>query len=210
MDGWVKIHRKIIENHLWLCEKFTRSQAWIDLLLLANHKDGFFYMRGVKVDIKRSQIGWSEKKLSNRWSWSRTKVRKFLKDLEKEHQIKIIKSNVTQIVTIINYDMYQSEVPQKDTRSTPEVHQKDTNKKEKKEKNDKNIIPPTLKMIENYISEKEYNIDSGKFFNFYEAKGWLVGKNKMKDWQASIRTWLPQKEKLNNKILGVNQFIDWN
>ena len=44
-------------------------------------------------------------------------------------------------------------------------------------------------MVEDYINEHGYNVDAHNFVDFYESKGWLVGKTKMKDWQAAVRTW---------------------
>ena len=110
--GWIQLHRKLTDNPLWTCEKFTRGQAWVDLLLLANHCDNYFYKRGVKIDVKRGQVGISEVGLADRWKWSRSKVKKFINDLEKEQQIVQQKSNVTQIVTILNYDVYQTKEQQ--------------------------------------------------------------------------------------------------
>ena len=48
---------------------------------------------------------------------------------------------------------------------------------------------PTLDDINNYCFERKNNIDAETFFNFYESKDWLIGKNKMKDWKACIVTW---------------------
>lgn len=58
-----------------------------------------------------------------------------------------------------------------------------------KEKPIRNQIPPTLEMVKEYCLERGNNIDAEKFYDFYESKSWFVGKNKMKDWQASVRTW---------------------
>lgn len=144
MEGWIKIHRKLSMNTLWLCEPFTRGQAWVDLLMLANHEDSFFYVRNVKVDIKRGEVGWSEPKLADRWKWSRTKVRKFLNDLEKEQQIVQHKNFITQIVMIVNYKDYQKkeqqQEQQKDSRKTAERQQQDVNKNDKNDKNEKKDI----------------------------------------------------------------------
>jgi hypothetical protein len=141
MEGWIKLYRKLTENPLWLCEPFTRGQAWVDLILMANHKPDFFYKRGVKINVERGQVGISEVGLSDRWKWSRTRVRKFLNDLEKEHQIEQHKTNVTQVITIINYEEYQQKeqqtIQQEDSRRTAEEQQKDTNKNDKNEKNEK-------------------------------------------------------------------------
>ena len=48
---------------------------------------------------------------------------------------------------------------------------------------------PTMDEISSYIKEKHYQVDAQRFFDFYQSKGWYIGKNKMKDWKAAIRTW---------------------
>ena len=53
----------------------------------------------------------------------------------------------------------------------------------------KRFVKPTIEDIFNYCSERENNVDCRKFFDYYESNGWKVGKNPMKDWKASIRTW---------------------
>lgn len=55
---------------------------------------------------------------------------------------------------------------------------------------EKNIfIAPTHQEVLEYCIERNNNVDVNKFIDFYESKGWMVGKNKMKDWKASVRTW---------------------
>jgi hypothetical protein len=63
--------------------------------------------------------------------------------------------------------------------------------KEKKEKEIKtqNIIPPKPDWVSDYCKERNNGITASEFIDFYESKGWVVGKSKMKDWQAAIRTW---------------------
>lgn len=51
------------------------------------------------------------------------------------------------------------------------------------------FTPPTLSELEDYCQERKNGIDPQKFLDFYESKGWLIGKNKMKDWKAAVRTW---------------------
>jgi hypothetical protein len=53
----------------------------------------------------------------------------------------------------------------------------------------KKFKKPTIQEIKNYCLERKNNVDANKFFNYYEANGWKVGKNPMKDWQACVRTW---------------------
>jgi hypothetical protein len=60
---------------------------------------------------------------------------------------------------------------------------------EKKSVRRKTFQIPTIEEIKEYCSERDNLVDAHKFFNFYESKGWMVGKTKMKDWQACVRTW---------------------
>ena len=53
----------------------------------------------------------------------------------------------------------------------------------------KNFIPPAVEEVRAYIAEKAYSVDADRFVDFYTAKGWMIGSNKMKDWKAAVRTW---------------------
>ena len=53
----------------------------------------------------------------------------------------------------------------------------------------KRFIKPTIQEIKDYCLERKNNVDVNKFFNYYEANGWKVGKNAMKNWKACVRTW---------------------
>lgn len=73
-----------------------------------------------------------------------------------------------------------------------------------------NFIPPTLDEVEQYCIERNNNVDSQSFIDFYESKGWMIGKNKMKDWKAAVRTW----ERGNNSRTiqnncSTSKKIDW-
>lgn len=67
----------------------------------------------------------------------------------------------------------------------------------------RNQIPPTLEMVQEYCFERKNNVDPQQFYDFYESKNWYVGKNKMKDWQASVRTW----ERSDKRVTTVNKTI---
>ena len=56
-------------------------------------------------------------------------------------------------------------------------------------KSKKRFIPPTLDEIKSYCAERKNNVDAERFYNYYTSNGWHVGKNKMKDWKAAVRTW---------------------
>ena len=57
---------------------------------------------------------------------------------------------------------------------------------------------PTVNDIKEYCLWRNNGIDSETFFDFYESKNWLIGKNKMKDWKACVRTWEKRQNKTNN------------
>ena len=64
---------------------------------------------------------------------------------------------------------------------------------------------PTIEEIRQYCQEKGYNVDAEQFFNFYESKGWVVGKAPMKNWRAAVSTWnkrekeIPQRKRESRK-----------
>jgi len=67
---------------------------------------------------------------------------------------------------------------------------KNKNKNKNKNNNNNNrFAPPSLEEVANYILENKYSVDANSFIDFYSSKGWMVGKNKMKDWRAAVRTW---------------------
>jgi len=105
--GWIKLDRQIQDNFLWFDEPFTKAQAWIDLLLLANHEDGEVLINGKYQKIKRGQHLTSTIKLANRWKWSRNKVYRFLVILQNANMVKKRTLGGT-LLTIVNYDKYQS------------------------------------------------------------------------------------------------------
>lgn len=51
------------------------------------------------------------------------------------------------------------------------------------------FLKPTVEQIQDYCKERGNSIDAQYFFDYYESKGWLVGRTPMKSWQAAVRTW---------------------
>jgi phage replication O-like protein O len=51
------------------------------------------------------------------------------------------------------------------------------------------IIPPSLEKVSTYCKDRNNGLNAETFVNYYTSKGWMIGKNKMKDWQAAVRTW---------------------
>ena len=61
------------------------------------------------------------------------------------------------------------------------------------------FTPPTLEEVKAYCKERGNSVDPERFIDFYSSKGWMVGKNKMKDWQAAVRGWESRDKKSGNK-----------
>jgi DNA-binding transcriptional MerR regulator len=185
MSGWIKIHRKFLE---W--EWFNKSETvhlFIYMLLKANHKNG----KWQGIEVKRGQFISSLGNISNATGISIQTIRTILKKLEKTNEIELKSTSQFTIVTICKYECYQDE---NDEANKPLTNnQQTTNKQLTTNKNDKKermlFIVPSLQEVSDYCQERNNNVDSQKFFDFYESKGWMVGKNKMKDWKAAVRTW---------------------
>ena len=80
------------------------------------------------------------------------------------------------------------------------IHSIDKNSIDKNSIDKKRFIKPTLEQIKEYCLERNNNIDSEKFFNYYEANGWVQGKSRkpIKDWKACVRTWEQTDKKQAN------------
>lgn len=208
--GYIKLHRQIQDCWIWDSGKFDKRSAWIDLLMLANHRDKKIMFDSEYIVITRGQFMTSIRKLSGRWKWSKSAVTAFLNLLEKDSMIKRDSDNRRTLITIINYEVYQGIPDSKETvngtqsgtvNGTQSGTQNGTtknirNKEYIKEKDIPNGIskkkaftPPTVEEVRAYCQERGNNIDPQRFVDFYESKGWFVGKNKMKSWEAAVRNW---------------------
>lgn len=70
------------------------------------------------------------------------------------------------------------------------------------------FIPPSVDDVRAYCEERGNNVDPERFVDYYASKGWMIGKNKMKDWKACIRTW-EKKNKEQPSSISQNPFTQW-
>ena len=82
----------------------------------------------------------------------------------------------------------ETEANTKQDSSECEAKEKEQ-EKEKVKDNNKIFKPPSVDDVRAYCAERGNNVDPQSFVDFYESKGWMIGKNKMKDWKAAVRTW---------------------
>ena len=71
----------------------------------------------------------------------------------------------------------------------------------------KRFVPPTVEEVAQYCFERMSKVDPQRFVDYYTSNGWMVGKNKMKDWKAAVRTW-EQKENAKPARKGGNVFLE--
>lgn len=146
--GWIKLSRGIKDNLVWQDKPFSKGQAWIDLLLSVNHADKTILISGNARKIKKGQCWTSEKKLAERWGWSRNKVRHFLNLLKVQGMVTTESTSNGTALTIVNWGKYQDKGPAKDTtkgtaEGTAESTTEGTQTRNKKnEKENKEGAPP--------------------------------------------------------------------
>ena len=68
---------------------------------------------------------------------------------------------------------------------------------------------PTLDDVKNYCILRQNNIDAEAFIDFYESKNWKIGRNKMKDWKACVRTWERRESKKTTMGKLHSQINEW-
>lgn len=218
MAGWIKIARSIQEHWIW--QDAEKLKWWLDLLLMANYEDTNKLARTHLITLERGQIEASISFLAMRWGRTAHTVIRFLSLLEKEGMISrhVVHGSVG-IITICNYESYQTstdEVVHSSMHGSVHssvhgslhspMHGSVHTIKEYKEIKNKDICaqkrfsPPSIEEIKAYILEKGYTVDAEKFFYFYESKGWMIGKNKMKNWRMAIATWQKSNKEHNNGI----------
>jgi hypothetical protein len=72
----------------------------------------------------------------------------------------------------------------------------------------KRFVPPTVDEVRDYCFDRGNAVDAQRFVDYYTSNGWMVGKNKMKDWKAAVRTWEQKEGKAKPAAKGGNPFLD--
>lgn len=105
--GYFKIDRQIFDHWLWDDKPFSRGQAWIDLIGLANYEDGKTLYRGKVVSCDRGTVYRSISYLADRWGWSWEKTKNFLSSLESDNMVKMKTTTNLTTITLMNYGKFQ-------------------------------------------------------------------------------------------------------
>ena len=195
--GWISIHRQIRDcDLLWDDKPFSRGQAWIDLLLLANHEDKRIIFDGKVCEVKRGQRITSYRVLSREWGWSNTKVANFLDVLEQEQMIVKKSDTKKTLITIVNYDKFQNIDLEKRHQNDTETTQKRRNNNDNNYNNNITPLTPLTGEKENshYDFSKNSNVDNVKhILNNKEYEEWEYIKNNPDLWSC-IKEWMEYKD----------------
>lgn len=106
--GWIKLYRQIQQNPIWQSsEPFSRRDAWVDLLLLANHEERVIIVNGKKKVIGEGQHWTSYRILADRWHWSHGKVKRYFELLKELNMVQVNGTPNGTLLTVINYSFFQ-------------------------------------------------------------------------------------------------------
>ena len=209
IETFVKVYRKFTEWEWY--DDINVSRVFLHLLITVNWTDRRW--RGQVV--KRGSITSSYEKLATETGLSVMQVRTAIKKLQSTGEITSKSSNKNTVFIVNNYDLYQGSnkqnnepVTSKQQTDNIQITTTKESKEVKKEKNNNNIkrfTPPTYEQVSTYCKERNNTVDAERFYDFYESKGWMVGKNKMKDWKAAVRNW-ERSSKQETKPAKQNQF----
>lgn len=152
---------------------------------------------------KNSELGWiKEFTVSNMivcgfTSLSRQALDRARNELKQKGYIDYKKGHSNQAGTYVIVSFDTQNDTQSDTQDDTQsghtlgtLNKLNKNKQGKKENIQRKIfVKPTVDEVKQYCAERKNKVDAEKFWDFYESKGWKVGKEPMKDWRASVRTW---------------------
>lgn len=149
--GWVTLLRCIQDHEIWRKTPFGKGQAWVDLILSANHKNNKFMIGNTIHEVKRGELITSQRKLAERWGWSRNTARSFLDLLQTQRMIEQKTTHKLSHITIINYNSLQTMSPTNRTMAEPFIepwqsHSLNTNNNVSNVNNENNVNKSTVKI----------------------------------------------------------------
>lgn len=190
MNGWIRLDRAIQDNFLW--QEPEALKLWLYLLMAASLTDKATAFNGQMLNIKRGQLVFGLNAASARLNISIRRLRKYLNWFETDDMIDKQITNKFSIISITNYSQYQDTGKQPSSKS--QATAKQTSTTIQVTSNNKQSIPPTVEEVRAYCDSRSNGIDPEMFIAFYEARGWKIGKDRMKSWKACVVTWEKRRQ----------------
>lgn len=171
-----------------------------------NSSQKMFYGEITALTYKTGECWASNKYFSTLYEVSPSLISNWVKALEKENLITVDyekkgKEITKRIIRIIGTQYIDNVFNKSEDGYSKYLKENNTsinNTSIKKEiYKEKKFKKPTLEEVKEYCKERNNNVNAEQFIDFYESNGWKVGKNSMKDWKASVRTW--ERNKLNKE-----------
>jgi hypothetical protein len=215
VSGWIKLHRKMLDNPI-VCKDSDHLAVWTYLLLNATHKEHPAVFGKEKITLMPGQLITGRIAISQKLRVSESKVQRILSAFESEHQIEQQTGNKNRLISIISWSDYQDseqqDEPQMNNKRTTDEQQMNTNKNErsKEQKNVTNKDPKTYYAEFVSLSEKEFTTlvkDLGEDFtqkcivtldNYKGAKG-----TKYKSDYRAILNWVIERVREDERKLRV-------
>lgn len=151
-------------------------------------EDGYFYSTIENIENNTSLSSYEQKKCLDNLS-KRGLIDVIIKGIPAKRHIKI---NTSQIINLFTNNLETSfqKIKKLDCEKFGTNNNNiKNNKNNKKEIYKERFVKPTIEEIEEYCKERNNGIDAVMFYNFYESKDWMIGKNKIKNWKSCIITW---------------------
>lgn len=124
LNDFLPLNRKIMKHWLWEDKPFSKGQAWIDLLMLANYTEKKKPVNGEIIIYKRGNVNLSMKQLADRWGWDRRTVKRFLDLLSNDNMVSVDSTTHGTTITIVNYGVFNNSCTTNGTTdSTTNAHQ---------------------------------------------------------------------------------------
>lgn len=219
-EGYVKISRSIFNHFLWSVKPFSRGQAWVDLILLANHQDNEFLL-GTNVEtVERGALITSQSKLATRWGWSRCKVQSFLRTLEDASMVTQKADNKKTYLKLNQYSVWQdSETVKKQQKGSTQAAERQQQGTNKNVKNDKNVNNKELgerkfEFADSLAAYKgEYTVDMLANFCNYWSETTRDGKRMRweleKTWDLELRleNWWRRQSNFSFREISTSTYV---
>ncbi len=162
MEGWIRLHRKILDNPI-VCKDSDTIAIWLYLLLNATYQEIPATFKGKKIILKKGQLITGIISISEKLVINKNKVQRTLKCFESDKQIEQQTSNKNRLITILNWEMYQSDDKQNDKQM---INKWETNDKQSDNKQEYNKKEKNKEVV--IVEEDVCKNDFREIVKFYE------------------------------------------
>ena len=193
--GFISLDRSILQWR-WFTVPNT-AHLFVFLILRANHEDRDF----MGITVHRGELVTSLQNIASQTGIKINQVRTALKHLKSTGEITSTSTNRYTLISIVNYDHYQSRITNRATNKAQTKHKQITNKAQQttmynNENNENNLCvtqTPSLAEAEAFFLDHGRSAaDAGKFHAYNSARGWKIGRTRIEDWRSAAEMWIAQ------------------